>query len=106
MVSTSGLRAPPGSWAPPPCGLATAPAGFGRRFRRAIAEGDLPAGSDPATLARFVATAMHGMVVQAASGASRKELRRVCEMFLRAWPISFSAARRADGTRRAAPKRG
>src|SRR5438093_1164245 len=27
MVSTSGLRAPPGSWAPPPCGLATAPAG-------------------------------------------------------------------------------
>jgi AcrR family transcriptional regulator len=57
-----------------------------RRFRRAIAESDLPAGSDAATLARFVATAMHGMAVQAATGASRKELRRVCEMFLRAWP--------------------
>jgi AcrR family transcriptional regulator len=57
-----------------------------RRFRRAIAESDLPAGSDAATLARFVATAMHGMAVQTATGASRKELRRVCEMFLRAWP--------------------
>jgi AcrR family transcriptional regulator len=57
-----------------------------RRFRRAIAEGDLPPGSDAAVLARFVATAMHGMAVQAASGASRKELRRVSEMFLRAWP--------------------
>jgi AcrR family transcriptional regulator len=57
-----------------------------RRFRRAIAEGDLPAGSDSAALARFIATAMHGMAVQAATGASRKELHRVCEMFLRAWP--------------------
>ena len=57
-----------------------------RRFRRAIAEGDLPKGADAAALARFVATAMHGMAVQAASGASRKELRRVAEMFLRAWP--------------------
>jgi AcrR family transcriptional regulator len=57
-----------------------------RRFRRAIAEGDLPTGADAAVLARFVATAMHGMAVQAASGASRKELRRVAEMFLRAWP--------------------
>jgi len=81
-------------------------AGLGRRLRRAIAEGDLPAGSDPATLARLVATAMHGMAVQAASGASRKELRQVCEILLRAWPFSFSVARRADGTRRAGPRRG
>jgi len=29
---------------------------------------------------------MHGMAVQAASGASRKELRRVAAMFLRGWP--------------------
>ena len=57
-----------------------------RRFRRAIAEGDLPAGADAAVLARFVATAMQGMAVQAASGASRKELRRVGDMFLSAWP--------------------
>jgi AcrR family transcriptional regulator len=57
-----------------------------RRFRRAIVEGDLPAEADAAILARFVATAMHGMAVQAASGASRRELRRVGDMFLRAWP--------------------
>jgi AcrR family transcriptional regulator len=56
------------------------------RFERAVSEGDLPAGSDPADLARYVATVMHGMAVQAAGGASREELRRVMELALRAWP--------------------
>jgi AcrR family transcriptional regulator len=57
-----------------------------RRFQRAIDEGDLPASADASVLARFVATVMHGMAVQAASGASRKELLRVKDMFLRMWP--------------------
>ena len=57
-----------------------------RRFQRAIDEGDLPARADAAALARFVATVIHGMAVQAASGASRKELLRVKDMFLRMWP--------------------
>ena len=57
-----------------------------RRFQRAIKEGDLPARADASALARFVATVMHGMSVQAASGATRKELLRVKDMFLRAWP--------------------
>jgi AcrR family transcriptional regulator len=57
-----------------------------RRFQRAIDEGDLPANADASGLARFVATVMHGMAVQAASGASRKELVRVKDMFLRMWP--------------------
>ena len=57
-----------------------------RRFERARAEGDLPADSDPADLARYVATVIHGMSVQAAGEASREELRRVAEMALRAWP--------------------
>ena len=56
------------------------------RFERAKAEGDLPADADPADLARYVVTVMHGMAVQAAGGASREELRRVAEMALRAWP--------------------
>ncbi len=56
------------------------------RLERAVAEGDLPAGSDPADLARYVATLMRGIAVQAAGGASREELRRVAEMALRAWP--------------------
>ena len=57
-----------------------------RRFQRAIDEGDLPASADASVLARFVATVMHGLAVQAASGASRKELLRVKDMFLRIWP--------------------
>jgi len=57
-----------------------------RRFQRAIDEGDLPASADASGLARFVATVMHGMAVQAASGANRKELLRVKDIVLRIWP--------------------
>ena len=57
-----------------------------RRFQRAIDEGDLPASADASGLARFVATVMHGLAVQAASGASRKEMLRVTDMVLRMWP--------------------
>ena len=59
-----------------------------RRFKRAISDGDLPADTDAGDLARYVSTIMHGMAVQAASGASRKELPRVVKMALRAWPAS------------------
>ena len=57
-----------------------------QRFERARADGDLPAGADPADLARYVLTVIRGMAVQGASGASREELRRVAELALRAWP--------------------
>ena len=57
-----------------------------RRFQRAKAEGDLPGDVDAGDLARYVAAVMHGMSVQAAGGATRKELRRVVEMALRAGP--------------------
>jgi AcrR family transcriptional regulator len=57
-----------------------------RRLKRAKAEGDLPAGSDPVALARFLSTVSQGMAVQATSGASRNDLRRVAETALRAWP--------------------
>jgi len=49
-------------------------------------EGDLPSDSDPADLARFLATVIHGMSVQAASGASRNELLGIIQTALRAWP--------------------
>jgi AcrR family transcriptional regulator len=58
-----------------------------RRLKRAKSEGDLPAESDPADLARYVATLMYGMAVQAAGGASRDELQRVIEIALRGWPM-------------------
>ncbi|MGH9547662.1 MAG: TetR/AcrR family transcriptional regulator [Terriglobales bacterium] len=57
-----------------------------RRLQRAKAEDDLPRGSNPSDLARYIATVVHGMAVQAAGGASRSELRRVIETALRAWP--------------------
>jgi AcrR family transcriptional regulator len=57
-----------------------------RRFTRAKAEGDLPADSNPADLARYVVTILHGMAVQAASSARREELQRVVGTVMRAWP--------------------
>src|SRR5262245_12923544 len=56
------------------------------RFEQAVQEGDLPAGTDCATLARYVATVLNGLAVQAASGATEKELRLVSAMAMRAWP--------------------
>ncbi len=57
-----------------------------KRFERAIAEGDLPKGSDAADLARYISAILQGMAVQAAGGGSRKQLRKIAEMTLRAWP--------------------
>ncbi|MBN6040262.1 TetR/AcrR family transcriptional regulator [Amycolatopsis sp. 195334CR] len=56
------------------------------RFQRALDEGDLPAGSDPVVLARYIMTVSNGIAVQAASDASREELQRVAELALRNWP--------------------
>jgi AcrR family transcriptional regulator len=56
------------------------------RFGRAVSEGDLPKGTDVAGLAHYVAAVIRGMAVQAATGASRDDLRRVAEVALRAWP--------------------
>ncbi|MEX0713485.1 MAG: TetR/AcrR family transcriptional regulator [Pirellulales bacterium] len=56
------------------------------RFERAVSEGDLPAGTDPADLARYVATVSHGIAVQAADGATRDQLNRVRETAMLAWP--------------------
>ncbi len=44
------------------------------RFDKAVAGGDLPAGTDCAALTRYVMAAMYGLSVEAASGAPREEL--------------------------------
>ena len=56
------------------------------RLKRSKTEGELPNDADPAALARYVATVMKGMAVQAAGGASRAELRRVADTAMAAWP--------------------
>jgi len=57
-----------------------------RRLERAAAEGDLPKGAAPTDLARYVATVLQGMSVQASGGATRPELRRLADLAMRAWP--------------------
>lgn len=56
------------------------------RLKQAQRDGELSQDVDCADLARFVATVVHGLGVQAASGATRKQLERVAEIALRAWP--------------------
>ena len=57
-----------------------------KRLERGKKEGDLPKDADLVGLARYLATVMQGMAVQAAGGASRKELRAIANTALRAWP--------------------
>src|SRR5947207_2923715 len=59
---------------------------FRERFERAVQDGDLPAGTDCATLARYTATVLNGLAVQSASGATAKELRLVSALAMQAWP--------------------
>jgi AcrR family transcriptional regulator len=58
-----------------------------RRLQRAKSEGDLPPSVNPADLARYVATVLYGMAVEAAGGASRDKLQGVVEMALRTLPL-------------------
>jgi AcrR family transcriptional regulator len=55
------------------------------RLKRAKKDHDLPARSDPDTLAQYLTTVMQGMAVQAAGGASRTDLLRIAETALRSW---------------------
>lgn len=54
-----------------------------KRLLRAKKEGDLAKGLDPAEVARFVITVVHGMAVQAAGGATSHELLGIARMALR-----------------------
>jgi AcrR family transcriptional regulator len=57
-----------------------------KRLERAAAEGDLPKSANAADLAKFVMTILHGMAIQASSGATADELKRVAQTALQAWP--------------------
>ncbi|MET9295057.1 TetR/AcrR family transcriptional regulator [Streptomyces sp. NPDC003077] len=59
---------------------------FRRRFQRAVDEGDLPPGTDPELLARYLMTVANGIAVQAVGGATRSELQKVADAALRNWP--------------------
>jgi AcrR family transcriptional regulator len=56
------------------------------RLERAKAEGDLPATADATALARYIATMMQGIAVQAVGGTTREDLKKIAEMVLVTWP--------------------
>lgn len=55
------------------------------RLQRALEEGDLTRDA-PADLARYINTVAQGVAVQAAGGANHRQLDRVVDIALRAWP--------------------
>ncbi|GAA3452236.1 TetR/AcrR family transcriptional regulator [Dactylosporangium matsuzakiense] len=56
------------------------------RLERALDEGDLPAGTDAAALARYVMVVSEGNAVHAAGGADRAALHATVDIALRAVP--------------------
>jgi AcrR family transcriptional regulator len=61
------------------------------RLKRAKAEGYLPPDADPADLARYLSIVIYGITIQAAGGATRKELRSAVAVALRNWPQALNA---------------
>jgi AcrR family transcriptional regulator len=58
-----------------------------KRLKRGVDEGDLPADTDYAALARYFITVMRGLGVSAVSGIKRKELLAVARTALQVWPL-------------------
>lgn len=56
------------------------------RFKQAQRDGDLTKNVDHTDLARYLMTVVHGLAVQAASGATRKQLEHVADLAMGAWP--------------------
>lgn len=56
------------------------------RFERAVCEGELPAGTDTDSLARFYSAVVQGMSAQACDGACTVRLKRLADIALSAWP--------------------
>jgi AcrR family transcriptional regulator len=57
------------------------------RFEAAKKSGELSDDFEPKDFARYLMTVLEGMSVRAAAGASRKELYKVGDMAMRAWPV-------------------
>jgi AcrR family transcriptional regulator len=73
-----------------------------RRFQQAIAEGDLPAGTNAEAMAQYVMVVAWGLALEGQSGSSRRQLRRVVTAAMKAWPDLHGhvAGRQSDGPRR------
>jgi AcrR family transcriptional regulator len=56
------------------------------RLRRARAEGELPESASPDELGRYFDTVAQGLAVQGKAGATERDLQRIVDLALRAWP--------------------
>lgn len=56
-----------------------------RRLERGVAEGDLPAGADTASLAAFYAAVLWGLSIEARDGASRAQLTAIVDQAMAGW---------------------
>ena len=68
------------------------------RLERGLDDGDLPAGTDVAALARYLSTVSQGISVQASGGADRETLIAVARVALAAVPAPPSRRRRRAAT--------
>ena len=63
-----------------------------KRIAAGKAKGEIPRDAVPATLARYIATVISGMSVQARDGADEAALMAVAEVALAAWPSRASGS--------------
>ena len=66
-----------------------------QRIVAAKTKGEIPKDADPAALARYVATVIEGMSVQARDGADEATLWAIAKVALAAWPLRSSPQRRS-----------
>jgi AcrR family transcriptional regulator len=81
---------------------AKARANLRARIQRGIDEGELPRGTDAATLANLYGAVIAGMSLQAKTGVSRKALLAMVEAAMQAWPQAPKQAARAARSKAAA----
>jgi AcrR family transcriptional regulator len=62
------------------------------RLEQAVADGELPASTDVAKIARYVQTVQSGMAIRARDGADRSELQDVAELAMAGWEHIVSHA--------------
>lgn len=85
-------------------GRADGEAMIAARLKRAVEEGELPAGVDIVALAAFYACVQHGMSIEARDGADRAKLEAIARCALSVWPVfTGAAARPPAGTAYAPP---
>lgn len=56
-----------------------------RRLEHSMAEGELPQGTDTATIAAFYITILQGLSIQAHDGASREQMEAIVDCAMAAW---------------------